>query len=238
MALFAVLYFVSTKPSDQYNFDKQSKTEKHWPKQKEDPSPTNDTAIVAPQNTAATNNLASTEDIQSKNPNKRIQIKEFAPKHPTPHKNYRDLAEDDSVEINESTFKILKARSVVKKSYVQSMGEILLEQAGFVIYDSNDVKPVKKLFITDTDKPVIMNTITGKAGVVTGVFTIQFNSHDEIRKAVQLENLEVLSIDQTIKTAYIKAPLNSDLMILNERLAGIFGKASIEMEVLEGLVGR
>jgi hypothetical protein len=157
----------------------------------------------------------------------------------SPMDRYRGLKISDEVTLNGRHQKVLGARAVPTSNYNSSFGPVLFEKNGYSIVAMNTANDPQwnDLVMHDSDRPVIVNASNGRLGIVTGTLMIKFSDIHQADKLAGRENLQLLSLDESIGVGYFKAPENYQLLSAQTRLSTSPDVLRVELEVVEAFKG-
>ncbi|MGZ3722025.1 MAG: hypothetical protein ACXVA9_03780 [Bdellovibrionales bacterium] len=156
-----------------------------------------------------------------------------------PMDRYRGLKMGDPVSVNGRQQLVLGARGVPTPKYNSSFGPILFEKYGYAIVALNtSADPAwTELIMHESDRPLIVNPSNGRLGIVTGTLMIKFSDIHQADKLAGRENLQLMSVDESIDVGYFKAPENYRLLSASDRLRQDPGILRVELEVVESFKG-
>ena len=131
---------------------------------------------------------------------------------------------------------MLGARAVPTKDYVSSYGPVLFTENGFsiVAIDTAADGTWKDLILGKADRPVVVNTANARLGVVTGTLIVKLKDVAEADRFAGRQNLQLLSVDDLISTAYYRAPEGFPMLAGAEQLRQDAVVESIEVETVSG----
>jgi hypothetical protein len=152
---------------------------------------------------------------------------------------YRDLKLGRPVSVNGRNQMVLGARAVPTSKYDPSFGPVLFKKNGYsiVALDTDADPSWQEMVMHDSDRPLVVNPSNGRLGVVTGTLMIKFSDLHAADRIAGRENLQLLSLDESIGVGYFKAPENYQLLYASDRLRKDRDILRVELEVVDTIKG-
>ena len=153
---------------------------------------------------------------------------------PPPMDTFRDMQKTDVQTINDRPFHLLAATAVPRDRFSGSMGKVLLDQNGFVVFEAKSVAPGWEQAIFRADaRPVLVNP-NGHVAIMTGTLLIKVRDLADVAAIAASEGLEVITQDQDIRTAYLRPPEGYALLPGQKRLQADARVERVELELYQG----
>lgn len=127
------------------------------------------------------------------------------------------------------------ALAVESEKYDKSMGEEIEEKAGFTVYKPVDKASVSGFKLEEKTRPVVVNQSSGAIGIVTGTIVVRVRDFEEVDAIAKAFNLEVVSTDDTIATAFYRAPKGFEIDDLLEMLRADGRVAHADAEIIQSM---
>lgn len=134
-----------------------------------------------------------------------------------------------------SGLQILGAWAVPADEYSVSMGEVLREVNGYklIAIPSAGGDGWKQLTLAAGARPVMIQPGGERLTIVTGTLKVRLRSLEDVSKVGDAENLQVLGVDEQIRTVYYKAPEGYSLLAGLKRLVARGDVESAELELYQ-----
>lgn len=127
------------------------------------------------------------------------------------------------------------ALAVESGKFDKSMGEEIEEKAGFTVYKPADKTFVSGFKMEDKTRPVVVNQASGAIGIVTGTIVVRLRDFEEIDAIAKTFGLEVVSSDDTIATAFYRAPKGLEIDDLIDSLRADGRVAHADAEIIQSM---
>lgn len=142
------------------------------------------------------------------------------------------LQKGPAFNMNRGSYQLVGARAVKAANYHSGMGEKVFEQNGFVVV-ATDPGLWQDMTYRSTDNPVVVSS-SGRVGIVTGTIMVKLSNASRAQQFARRHNLELLSIDRDIHTAFFKPAENVSILRTVESLRLDGSAENVELEIVSG----
>lgn len=132
------------------------------------------------------------------------------------------------LELAGRSYEILKLKAVPRDEYRSGMGDAVLERFGFVFFAREDSR-----LTLQAGLPVVLNPSNGILGVITGTVIATIRSANEARAVAATHNLELKSVDESVKLVYLGAHNDQSLGEVVARLEEDPSVQNVTLEVVQ-----
>lgn len=142
------------------------------------------------------------------------------------------------IDVNERREVVLGARAIPTSQYNSSYGPVLFEQNGFsvVAIDTTADNDWKDLVVRAGDRPLVINPANAHLGIVTGTLVVKLTDVRQAEPLAGRQNLQLISVDESIHTAYFRAPENYHLLSGAAEVGKDRAVEHVELEIVRGKV--
>ena len=145
----------------------------------------------------------------------RIDMTDYEPP-PAPSRAIAAVARE--MTSGRSRYQLADVSAIESGSFSASLGEAVETKAGFTVFIPKNPSSSDGFKLSQRQRPVVVNVANGQFGIVTGTLIVKLKDFNELDAVEAAFGLEVVTSDDTIATAYYRAPIGVEVDRLVERI--------------------
>lgn len=156
---------------------------------------------------------------------------------PSPMQPYEGLPRTDLQDVNGRPYHVMGVTAVPRDRYTSAMGKLFLEHHGFAVVEPDKAGPAWESVIFHRDaRPVLVNP-SGRLAIVTGTLLVKVRDLASVADIAEHEKMEVITQDESINTAYLRAPEGYAVLEGQKRLQTDARVERVEVELFQTVHG-
>lgn len=136
------------------------------------------------------------------------------------------------LKVNTHNFLLAQAYAIRTEDFHKEMGKVLAKRDGYIVFSPTEESHFDGFVMTANKKPVVVSETNGELGVVTGNVIIKVKSPEVAGLIASIVKSEIVSVNDTTKTATLKLPAEQDLTEVIHTIRTYNGVESADFQIL------